>query len=68
MRLINPGVSSSDKLRYILGESGLLTDGKSGGSTDYFISDDTGNFSELASLFMEQNISNNVRKIDIDKF
>lgn len=68
VRLINPGVSSSDKLKHILGESGLLTAGKAGGSTDYFVSDDTGNFSELASLFMEQNISNNVRKIDIDKF
>jgi glutamate racemase len=68
VRLINVGVSSSDKLKLILSENGLLSDREVNGSVDYFVSDDTGNFSELASLFLEQNISNDVRKIDIDKF
>ncbi|NLM61750.1 MAG: glutamate racemase [Clostridiales bacterium] len=68
VRLINVGVSSAIKLKHILSISGLLSDRGGNGSVDYFVSDDTGNFSELASMFLEQNISSSVRKVDIDKF
>ena len=68
VNLINPGVSAANELIRILKENELLSDSDSTGSVSYYVSDDTGNFSELASLFMEQNITNSVSKVDIDEY
>lgn len=68
VNLINVGVSAASKLQQILAENGLLSDSASSGTISYYVSDDTGNFSQLASLFMEQNITNSVSKVDIDRY
>mgnify|MGYP000888619437 FL=1 len=65
--LINPGVESADELKRLLVEKNLTTE-RSKGSVSYYISDDSGCFSRLASLFMEQNITDSVQKIEIEKY
>jgi len=65
--LINPGVESAADLKRLLGEKKLASDRRQG-SVSYYISDDSGNFSRLGSLFLEQNISDSVKKIEIEKY
>lgn len=64
--LINPGKEAAKTLKDKLSQNGLL--GKSGGKHSYYVSDSIESFESLGSLFMEQSISGEVHKIDIEKY
>ena len=64
--LINPGKEAAKTLKEKLAQDGLLS--KDGGDVEFFVSDSVENFEELGSLFMEQSISGEVHKIDIEKY
>ena len=66
VKLINPGKEAAKTLKAKLADDGLLSNGD--GNLRFFVSDSIENFEEFGSLFMEQSISGEVHKIDIEKY
>ncbi len=64
--LINPGKEAAKTLKQNLTANKLLSD--NGGKRSYYVSDSIENFESLGGLFMEQSISGEVHKIDIEKY
>jgi glutamate racemase len=67
VKLINPGAESAADLKRLLEAKDLLSDRKIG-TVNYYISDDSGVFPRLGSLFLEQNIRDSVRKVEIEEY
>ncbi len=66
VKLINPGKEAAKTLKEILSQNKLLSN--DGGTHNYYVSDSIENFESLGGLFMEQSISGEVHKIDIEKY
>ncbi len=64
--LINPGKEAAKTLKEKLSEGGLLS--QNGGAHSYYVSDSIEQFESLGGLFMEQSISGEVHKVDIEKY
>ena len=64
--LINPGKEAAKTLKQKLSAQNLLS--HDGGKHRYYVSDSIENFEALGSLFMEQSITGEVRKVDIEKY
>ncbi len=64
--LVNPGKEAAKTLKEKLSSQKLLS--KNGGVRRFYVSDSTQNFESYGSLFMEQSISGEVHKIDIEKY
>ena len=60
--LINSGAEAAKEL------SSLVKKKNESGEIKYFVSDNPDNFKSLASLFLEEDIGNTTRKIDIEKY
>ena len=54
--------------RTVLEENGLLCDGKTDGTQQYFVSDDTESFYKVAELFLGQSVESCVECIDIERY
>ena len=52
----------------LLEENGLLCDGKTDGTQQYFVSDDTESFYKVAELFLGQSVESCVECIDIERY
>ena len=52
----------------VLEENGLLCDGKTDGTQQYFVSDDTESFYKVAELFLGQSVESCVECIDIERY
>ena len=60
--LINSGAEAARALHKTVGDK------KESGETKYFVSDNPDNFRSLASLFLEEDIGDTTKKIDIEKY
>lgn len=65
--LIDAGAESAKATRALLAERGQLSDGGQGESR-YFTSDQVNGFERLASLFLGEDITGRVQKIDISRY
>ena len=65
--LIDAGAESARAARSLLVENGQLADGGAGQSR-YFTSDRVDGFERLASLFLGEDITGQVQKIDISRY
>lgn len=66
--LIDSGAAAADFAKEEMAAKGLLSDKKEGGSVKYFVSDITENFSRLGGLFLNKEITQEVKRIDIEKY
>lgn len=63
--LVDVGARCAHWVAARLDREGLRTDRAEAGSHRYFVSDSTEDFAELASIFLGENVSGDVEKIDI---
>ena len=66
--LISSGREAAKSCRTVLEENGLLCDGKTDGTQQYFVSDDTESFYKVAELFLGQSVESCVECIDIERY
>lgn len=66
--LIDSGAAAANFAKDEMDKKGLLSDKLSGGEVKYFVSDITENFAKLGGLFLNKEISQNVERIDIEKY
>lgn len=64
--LISPGVETALYAKKLLEEKGLLNTSKDLGKTEYYVSDNVEKFSYLASMFLDDKVFENVKKINIE--
>ncbi|OQB13362.1 MAG: Glutamate racemase [Firmicutes bacterium ADurb.Bin193] len=64
--LVDSGRPVAERVASLLYENGMETDGVA--QYQYFVSDTVENFASLGGLFMQQEISNSVSRIDIEKY
>ena len=67
INLVNPGQRAAIYAAETLAYCGANTSGKPG-TARYFVSDSVEGFSTLGGMFLEREITDNVRKIDIEKY
>ena len=65
--LVNSGAETAVYAKKRLAESGLLCS-RERGSVQYYVSDSTESFSELAGVFLEKHIDGSVHTVDIEKY
>ncbi len=65
--LISPGVETAKYAKRLFAEKGLCED-KGNGEINYYVSDDVDKFSYLASMFLNDTVENNVKKINIEEW
>lgn len=63
--LVNAGAEGARAAAGLLRDSGALSGASSGGNCRYFVSDSVSGFSQLASLFLQRDVSAAVTQIDI---
>ncbi len=63
--LVDVGARCAHWVAAELDRQGLRTDRAEAGTHRYFVSDSTEDFAELASIFLGENVSGDVEKIDI---
>ena len=66
--LINPGVETALFAKELLINSNLDNKTDKTGETSYYVSDDVNKFSYLASMFLNDKIENEVKKINIEEW
>ena len=64
--LINPGVETARQTQSLLMKNNLLNADDHVGHTEFYVSDNPESFSEIASLFLGEEISTDVRLVDVD--
>lgn len=64
--LIDAGASTARYAAELLSERGLLCSSDSTGQTSFYVSDRTEGFSEVASIFLGEDITGDVMRVDID--
>lgn len=64
--LVNSGREAAKNVRHILEQNNMLATGN--GSNRYFVSDSIDNFENYGSIFMNDSIMGEVKKIDIEKY
>lgn len=62
--LINTGKCAAMRVKELLENEGLLSDGKNTGRTEYYVSDRSENFSDIASVLLGHDIKNDVHFAD----
>ena len=66
--LISPGIETAVYANKLMAEKNLLSSQKEAGTTEYYVSDDAEKFSYLASMFLDEKIKENVKKINIEEW
>ena len=66
--LISPGVETAKYACRLFKEKNLINKEAGGGTIDYYVSDDVDKFSYLASMFLNDKITTNVKKINIEEW
>lgn len=65
-KIVDAGACAAKELSALLSEKGICADEKQSGSSEFFVSDETHNFSETASAFLGRRIDK-VSKINVEK-
>lgn len=68
LNLINSGYETAIYAKQILSSMDLLNNSKHKGNSSFYISDSVKGFSDFAKLFLGRDISDNVKKIDIELY
>lgn len=68
VRLIDSGKETALYAAEILSETNMLNTSSGEGSCEFFVSDRTEGFSEIASIFLRSNIGENVSRVDIHNY
>lgn len=68
VKLIDSGKETAIYAKKLLCEKNLLNDSHTEGECRFFVSDRTEDFSDIASLFLQSNIGENVSKVDIQHY
>lgn len=68
VQLINSGKEAVRAVTDYLGSNDRFTGKRGSGGCSYYVSDSTDNFSQLASILLEQDVSGTVCQIDIEKY
>lgn len=68
VNLISPGVETAVYAKELFEKNKLLNLTGKPGTTDYYVSDDVEKFSYLASMFLDDKIFENVKKINIEEW
>ena len=66
--LVNAGAEGARAAAGLLRDAGALSSSGFGGSCRYFVSDSVSGFSQLASLFLQRDVSAGVTQIDIAQY
>ncbi len=66
-KIVDAGASAAEELSLLLSEKGLYADTARKGKSEFFVSDETQNFRDTASVFLGRTISN-VARIEIERF
>ncbi len=64
--LVSPGVETASYAKELLENKGLLNKSDTLGKTEYYVSDNVEKFSYLASMFLDDKVFENVKKINIE--
>ncbi len=67
VKLVNAGAETAVYAKKRLADSGLLCS-RERGSVQFYVSDSTEGFSELAGMFLEKHIEGSVHTVDIEKY
>ena len=62
--LVNSGGETAEYVARWLSDSGMLTE-RRGGVIDYYVTDDTGSFGDMASLFLGSDVRGDVHKVTL---
>ena len=68
VKLIDSGKETAIRAAELLKEKGLLNESGEEGECKFFVSDRTEDFSNVASLFLQSSIGENVSRVDIQHF
>lgn len=68
VNLIDPGAETARYVKKYLKEKDMLVKSDAEPKYQYFVSDSVANFSKLASLFLQKEIGQCVKKIDIEQY
>lgn len=68
VNLINSGLETAKVATRILKEKDLLSDGNSQNDTKFYVSDNSGDFANLASIFLEHKVTQSVEKAEIERY
>ncbi len=68
VRLIDSGKETALYASSVLAEKSLLNSSQTEGQCEFFVSDRTEGFSQIASIFLRSNIGDNVSRVDIHNF
>jgi len=66
--LVDAGAAAANAAAKRLAELGLENDSDEVGAVKYFVSDDVSGFSKLGGMFLEREITTDVRKINIEEY
>ena len=66
--LISPGVETAKYSARLFEEKNITNKDNTTGTIDYYVSDDVDKFSYLASMFLNDEITTNVKKINIEEW
>lgn len=66
--LINSGQEAARQLAETLRKSDMLSHRQKGGVRQYYVSDSTVGFAEMASMFLQQDVGEQVAQIDIERY
>ena len=68
VKLIDSGKETARYVKEILSAEALLNNSESTAIYNYFVSDDTENFKNIAEIFLQGDIDGEVERIDIGKY
>lgn len=68
VKLIDSGKETARYVKEILSAEALLNNSESTANYNYFVSDDTENFKNIAEIFLQGDIDGEVERIDIGKY
>lgn len=68
VRLVDSGKETAFHAAKLLKEQGLLNDGHTEGECQFFVSDHTEGFANIASIFLHSNIGESVSRVDIQNY
>lgn len=66
--LISPGAEAAKHVQSLLTNQGMLNNQSESGTCRYFLSDDVTTFTETASIFLQDDLSGQVEKIQIETY
>ena len=64
--LINPGAETARQASALLVRNEISNDNSHTGHTEFYVSDNPESFTEIASMYLQSEVSANVQFVDVD--